>query len=192
LLHTIIGKKFREQKKNQYSYNMPHSYHFGKPDAVEFIKKHTSLESKILDVGPGVGTYADLLKPFGYHMDCLEIYDGYVQAYDLKSKYKNCIVGDIVTYDVSEYDFVIIGDVLEHLSVEDAKSVLEKCKGSLVAVPYNCPQSGVDFQHNGMRLVNPFEEHKQADLTPQIIFQRYPQLNLIWSNHLYGYYSNLQ
>ena len=65
---------------------MPHSYHFGKTEAIDFIKKNTTKDSKILDVGPGVGTYADLLNEFGYHMDCLEIYDGYVVAYDLKNK----------------------------------------------------------------------------------------------------------
>ena len=44
---------------------MPHSYHYGKTEAIEFIQKYTTPESKILDVGPGVGTYADFLKPFG-------------------------------------------------------------------------------------------------------------------------------
>ena len=128
---------------------MPHSYSYGKIEAIEFIKKNTTIESKILDVGPGVGTYADYLNPFGYHIDGLEIYDGYVNAYNLKEKYKNIYVGNIVNYDVSEYDFVIIGDVLEHLTIEDSISVLKKCKNVLIAVPYLCPQGGVNFFHNG-------------------------------------------
>jgi hypothetical protein len=171
---------------------MPHSYHYGKPEAIEFIQKNTTPESKILDVGPGVGTYADLLNPFGYSMDCLEIYDGYVNAYNLKEKYKNIYVGDIVDYDVSEYDFVIIGDVLEHLTIEDSIKVLNKCKNVIVAVPYICPQGGVDFYHNAHHLVNPYEEHKQADLTPLVMLTRYSDLGLVWSNHLYGYYSNIK
>lgn len=170
---------------------MPYSYHFGKPDAVEFIRKYATPESKILDVGPGVGTYADLLNPYGYLMDALEIYEGYVKAYELDKKYKEIFVDNIVHFDVSEYEFVIIGDVLEHLTVSDAEIVINKCKACLVAVPYNCPQSGVDFTDKGYHLVNPYEEHKQPDLTPQIIFQRYPQLNLVWSNTLYGYYSKI-
>jgi 2-polyprenyl-3-methyl-5-hydroxy-6-metoxy-1,4-benzoquinol methylase len=68
---------------------MPYSYPCGKPDAIEFICKNTTTESKILDVGPGVGTYADLLKSYGYSIDALEIYEGYVEAYDLKKKYRN-------------------------------------------------------------------------------------------------------
>ena len=171
---------------------MPHSYHFGKPDAFEFIKKNTTAESRILDVGPGVGTYADLLKPLGYSIDCLEIYDGYVEAYDLKSKYANVYVGDIVDFDTSQYDFVILGDVLEHLTIENSNTVLGKCKNVLVAVPYICPQGGVDFMYKDYHLVNPHEKHFQADLTPLVMLTRYPSLGLIWSNELYGYYSNIQ
>jgi len=171
---------------------MPYSYHFGKPDAIEFITKNTTKDSKILDVGPGVGTYADLLNPFGYSMDCLEIYDGYVDAYNLREKYKNVYVGSIVDFDVAEYDFVIIGDVLEHLTIEDSHSVLSRCKNALVAVPYICPQGGVDFMYEDFHLINPYEKHLQSDLTPLIMLTRYPMLGLIWSNELYGYYSNIQ
>ena len=171
---------------------MPYSYHFGKPEAISFVVKNTTTESKILDVGPGIGTYSDLLKPLGYDIDGLEIYDGYVDAYNLKEKYKNIYVGDIVNYDISEYDFVIIGDVLEHLSIEDALNVLSRCKNVIVAVPYLLPQGGVDFHHNGHHLINPYEEHKQPDLTPSIMLTRYPNLSLIWSNDLYGYYSNIK
>jgi SAM-dependent methyltransferase len=171
---------------------MPHSYHYGKSEAIEFIQKHTTPESKILDVGPGVGTYADYLKPLGYHIDGLEIYDGYVDAYNLKEKYKNIYIGDIVTYDISDYDFVIIGDVLEHLTIEDSHNVLSRCKNVLVAVPYICPQGGVDFYHNEHHLINPYEAHQQSDLTPLEMLTRYPDLGLVWSNHLYGYYSNIK
>ena len=171
---------------------MPHSYHFGKTEALEFFKKNVRTESKILDVGPGVGTYADYLKPFGYNIDGLEIYDGYVKAYNLSEKYKNIYVGNIVDYDVSNYDFVIIGDVLEHLTIEESNIVLNKCKNVLVAVPYLCPQGGVDFHYKEHHLVNPYEAHRQSDLTPLIMLTRYPQLGLVWSNHLYGYYSNIK
>lgn len=170
---------------------MPHSYHYGKVEAVEFIKKNTTATSKILDVGPGVGTYADLLKPFEYFIDGLEIYQGYIDAYNLKEKYKNIYVGNIVTFDVSDYDFVIIGDVLEHLTIEESNIVINKCKNVLVAVPYICPQGGVDFYHNEHHLINPHEAHKQPDLTPYIMLTRYPSLGLVWSNQLYGYYSNI-
>ena len=48
---------------------MPHSYSLGKPEAVDYILKNVSKKAKILDVGPGVGTYSDLLTPHGYVLD---------------------------------------------------------------------------------------------------------------------------
>lgn len=171
---------------------MPHSYHYGKKEAIDFIIQNTTKESKILDVGPGVGTYSDLLNPYEYKIDGLEIYDGYVQAYELDKKYKNIYIGNIVDWDVSQYDFIILGDVLEHLPIDDSKNVLDKCKNVLVAVPYLCPQGGVDFYYNEHHLINPYEKHHQSDLTPLIMLSRYPNLGLVWSNHLYGYYSNIK
>jgi len=172
---------------------MPYSYHYGKQEAIEFIAENTTSDSTILDVGPGVGTYADLLKKYNYkNIDAVEIYDGYVNAYNLNDKYRSVFVADIVDIDCSGYDFVILGDVLEHLTVENAHKVLSQCKNVLVAVPYICPQGGVDFDYNGHHLINPYEEHKQSDLTPLIMLTRYPDLGLVWSNHLYGYYSNIK
>jgi len=171
---------------------MPYSYDFGKPEAIDFILKNTTTESKILDVGAGIGTYSILLNPHGYSMDCLEIYKGYVEAYNLKEKYKNVYIGNVVDFDLSDYDFVIIGDVLEHLSIEDANIVLKKCKNVIVAVPYMLAQDGVDFVENGFHLVNEYERHLQEDLNPSIMESRYPMLELVWNNELYGYYSNIK
>ena len=173
---------------------MPYSYHYGKTEAIEFIIKNITSDSTILDVGPGVGTYADLFKEHKINnsVDAVEIYDRYVEAYGLKDKYRNVFVDDIVDFDCSNYDFVILGDVLEHLTIENANKVLNKCKNVLVAVPYICPQGGVDFETNGYHLINPYEEHKQSDLTPLVMLTRYPDLGLVWSNHLYGYYSNIK
>ena len=103
---------------------MPHSYSLGKPEAVDYILKNVSKKAKILDVGPGVGTY----------------------------------------------------------------TLLGRIGRCLVAVPYLCPQSGVEFEHEGIKLVNPHEEHKQADLTPENMLTRYPALKELWRDEQYGYY----
>ena len=167
---------------------MPHSYSFGKPEAVDYIVNNVEKTAKILDVGPGVGTYSDLLTPHEYVLDCVEIYMGYIKAYDLHDKYRLVFCDDIRTFDVSLYDFVILGDVLEHLDKEDAQTVLKRMPHCLVAVPYLCPQSGVEFEHEGMSLSNPHEEHKQADLTPENMLTRYPELKELWKDEQYGYY----
>lgn len=167
---------------------MPHSYSLGKPEAVDYILKNVNKKSKILDVGPGVGTYSNLLRPYGYLLDCVEIYMGYIKAYDLHEKYRLVFCDDIMTFNTSRYDFIILGDVLEHLEKKDAQVLLDRIGWCLVAVPYLCPQSGVEFEHEGIKLVNPHEEHKQADLTPENMLIRYPELKELWRDEQYGYY----
>lgn len=171
---------------------MPFSYAYGKDAIARFFVDHIPRDCRILDVGPGVGTYADLLTPHGYTLDAIEICGAYVQAYGLGEKYHRIVIGDVRALSLHEYDVVILGDVLEHLSVADAYGVLSRCRVAVVAVPYLLPQSSVTMELNGATVVNPHEEHKQDDLSPLVMAIRYPALGMIWSNHCYGYFSNLR
>lgn len=165
---------------------MPYSHSFFKQDVKVFFEKTLSLDSKILDVGPGLGTYSNLLKPLGFKLDCLEIFAPYILEYDLISKYENVIEGDIRDFDFSNYDFIIMGDVLEHLSIEDSQKILNKIKDNnqecLIAVPYLCEQ--------GIMEDNEHETHLQPELTPELVIKQYPQLDLLVRNEYYGYYIN--
>ena len=163
---------------------MPESYKFFKEEVKNYLINNVSLSSKILDVGPGVGTYSELIRNFGYKIDCVEIWEPYVETYNLKEKYDNVFVGDIMDFDISNYDFIILGDVLEHLPKEQGMSLIQRIhklgKQCLVAVPYQMEQG----EHNG----NIYETHHQSDLTIQLMTERYPELTMIYSNHYYGYY----
>jgi predicted TPR repeat methyltransferase len=165
---------------------MPYSYSIYKTDVKEHFSKHIPSNTKILDVGPGAGTYSDLLRDLGYKIDCLEIFEPYIHQFDLNFKYENVIIGDITNFDFTLYDYIIMGDVLEHLTTEDAKIFIDKVnltnKKCLVAVPYNYEQG----EHFG----NIYETHLQPDLTPINVLERYPSLKLIFGNELYGYYIN--
>lgn len=165
---------------------MPYSHAFFKQDVKVFFDKTVSRDVKILDVGPGMGTYSLLLNPLGFKLDCLEIFEPYISKYNLNEKYQKVIVGDICNFDFSEYDFIILGDVLEHLTVEDSTKILNKIisenKGCLVAVPYLCEQGTMEE--------NEHETHLQPELTPQLVIQQYPQLDLLVKNQYYGYYIN--
>ena len=46
----------------------------------------------------------------------------------------------------------------------------------------------MEVEHEGMKLSNPYEEHLQADLTPENMLTRYPSLKEIWTDSQYGYY----
>jgi hypothetical protein len=141
---------------------MPNSYKYFKKEIKEYFKENIPSTKRILDVGPGEGTYSNLLRELGYKMDCVEIHSPYISTYNLKDKYDKVFLGDIVSQDISNYDFIILGDVLEHISEVDAKNLITKIvnqgKECLVSIPYLMPQDGIDD--------NDYEKHLQEDLTP--------------------------
>ena len=165
---------------------MPYSYPEYKNEIKLHFKKCIPKNTKILDVGPGAGVYSDLLRELNYKIDCLEIWKPYISQFNLHQKYDNVILGDIRNFDFSSYDYIIMGDVLEHLTIEDATLFLDKVNNlnikCLVAVPYNYEQG----EYEG----NVYESHLQPDLTSENVLTRYPSLNLLYGNHFYGYYIN--
>lgn len=168
---------------------MPTSYPLYKDSVRNWFLNHVPLDAKILDVGAGCGTYSDLLSGYGYKMHAVEIWEPYIKQYDLNNKY-SCVYKENILkmpFDLLDtYDFFILGDVLEHLSVEDAQWLMNflKIKGKryLVAVPYIMEQG----EYEG----NIYETHLQPDLTPDLMKQRYPSLELLYGNNFYGYYIN--
>jgi len=165
---------------------MPHSYSFFKQEVKQWFINNVPTGTKILDVGPGEGTYADLLDGLGYEMHAVEIYEPYVDRFYLRSKYKKVDVNDVMNFmpTLGAYDFVILGDVLEHLTEADAKILIQDIKdrkmGCLVAVPYMMEQG----EWEG----NIHETHHQPDLTQDNVLERYPDLELLYANEYYGYY----
>lgn len=160
---------------------MPYSYGDYKNEVIHHIIEHTSEYSKILDVGPGAGTYGSSLK----HLDIegLEIYPPYIEMFKLEEIYKKIHIGDIRNFDIEPFDYIILGDVLEHLTVEESHLVLEKMKDKkvMVAVPYLFEQ--------GEEMGNIYETHHQPDLTHELMIERYG-LNPLYRNERYGYYTN--
>ena len=165
---------------------MPYSYNDFKIQIRFFFQKRIPKRTKILDVGPGAGTYWKLLGDLEYRMDCLEIYEPYIEMFNLSKKYDNVYLGNILEFDISKYDCIILGDILEHINSKDAKKLVTKIhnlnKKCLVAVPYEMEQG----EYEG----NVYETHLQPDLTPEIMLERYPELKLLIGNERYGYYIN--
>jgi len=165
---------------------MPYSYTLFKEEVKLHFFKNVVPRVKILDVGPGCGTYSHLLRERFEDMDALEIFEPYVEAFDLRKKYNNVIIGDIRNFDFSSYEYIIMGDVLEHLSVEDAQAIVKKIEEldilCLIAVPYKYEQ--------GTYMDNVHETHLQPDLTPELFAERYPTFKLLIGDDKYGYYVN--
>lgn len=168
---------------------MPTSYPLYKDSVRNWFLENVPFNTRIMDVGAGCGTYSQLLRGYGYKMDAIEIWEPYIEKYDLKSKYDQVWNWDFINMPVGaydDYDFFIMGDILEHLSVDEGQWILSfltlKRKKFLVAVPYQMEQG----EHEG----NMYETHLQPDLTPEIMEERYPELELLYGNNFYGYYIN--
>lgn len=159
------------------------SWPVGKAEMREFLLPTLKPGDKICDMGPGGGSWFNLLGP-EYHWTGVEIW--HETAEYLKDIYNVVYELDLRKFDYPEdYDLVIFGDVLEHLAVPDAQAALNKARqhsnAIVVAVPYKLKQ--------GPAYGNMAEMHLQDDLTPEIFNQRYPGFTLIRNEaNRYGYY----
>lgn len=164
-----------------------YSYSWGKPEITDYLLNKLRPNASILDVGAGSGTYRDLLG-HDFKWSAVEIWKD--TADFLIGKYDNVYNTDIRNFEYKEnYGLIIFGDILEHLSVEDAQSVIEKAKqhsdSIMVAIPYQMEQGSL---HG-----NEAEKHLQPDLTHEIFNERYSDFVLVhqvsYSDRpIYGYY----
>lgn len=86
-------------------------------------------KDRVLDIGAGCGTYAKLLPDS--HVTGIEIWEPYVERFDLKNIYKELIIQDArtVDYDAFErFDVALAGDVLEHMTEDEAKELVAKLR----------------------------------------------------------------
>lgn len=126
----------------------------------------------VLDVGVGQGTYSDLIRNQVTAIDGIEVWEPYVEQFDLVSKYDALYVADarsklkefVGPYKV--FDLVIFGDVLEHMTEDEAKNLWDVAgmisRWGLISVPIvHYPQ--------GAEGGNPYEVHVQEHLTPEHI-----------------------
>lgn len=165
---------------------MPGSYGRFKREVARHIAGVIGDGMRVVDVGAGAGIWADLL---GHgRLDAIEVHAPYVERFGLRSKYREVIVADARALDLRalHYDFVIAGDVLEHMTVEGAQTFVRRLTEAgmqiLVAVPYLSPQEPT--------YGNEHERHLQDDLTPEVMAERYPELRLLIGDENYGYWTN--
>lgn len=157
------------------------SYSVGKQEISDWVRKHFKNDATILDVGACDGVWKRFLPEYK-NMDALEVFGlNFAQLTDYREKY----LADIRDFEYDWYDLIVFGDIIEHLPVKDAQSVLNyawgRCLDLIIAVPWLYPQ--------GELYGNPYEIHIQDDLTPEIFAQRYPDYELLLdTGYNYCYY----
>jgi len=142
-------------------------------------EKYPDRETHILDVGAGHGKYGRLLSGRLYKsIDGVEIWPAHAEMLRKSSSYSKIYEEDVRTLEFKGYyDVILMGDILEHMTVEDGQKLLSKlqkiCKEIIVIVPYEYPQHEL--------YGNKFEIHLQPDLTLTNVPERYPQLYVLFS-----------
>jgi hypothetical protein len=136
---------------------MPYSSHEGKDLVKDFFKYHKYMT--MLDIGPGAGTYADLLKDNVSYGTAIEVFSPYVEQFNLRDKYREVILCDVRYLDWNTImwpDVTILGDVLEHMHYDEAKAVLANAVSKSCYVVVSLP---IIEYPQGAEMGNIHEEH---------------------------------
>lgn len=146
----------------------------------DYVLTHYGVNDQLLDVGAGQGKYRILLRTYP-NVDACEIWEPTVESEGLRDVYRSVYVGDVLNLTASSdwssysYNLVIMGDVLEHMTVDDARLVLRRVLDGgadvIVVVPYAYPQDAEDG--------NEYQRHIQDQLTPELMATTYPDLELV-------------
>lgn len=151
----------------------------------DFLINRYPHDTTILDVGPYDGRWSDDLRSCFPNIDAVEVFEPYIEQYNLKEKYNEIFISDIREFNFTKkYGIIILGDVLEHMPIGDAQSLIEKlkqnCEILLIIIPYEYPQDEYDR--------NKYQIHYQEDLTDEVFMQRYPGFKLVVKDQVRGAY----
>lgn len=159
------------------------SYEMGKDGVRDWILRNVKKGATCLDVGACDGNYSRVLGDY-LIMDAIEVYEPNVERNRLTEKYRKVFVADIRGFKYKKYKVVVFGDVIEHMSVEEAQECLEYAKKHsdiiIAAVPFKYKQGPI--------YGNPYERHVQDDLTDELFMKRYPGFERLFIYPQYGYY----
>jgi glycosyltransferase involved in cell wall biosynthesis len=159
---------------------MPYSSASGKAWSNRMIRRLMAncRNPSILDVGAGSGTYSDNLRNRlpGVRFVAVEIWKDYIQQFQLDRKYDQVLNCDIREWVPEEmFGIAICGDVLEHMSKQEAVDTYKKLQRSsefivlsIPIVPY--PQG----EYNG----NPYERHVKDDWSHREVIESFPNIGI--------------
>lgn len=139
------------------------------------LNKVAKLQPKtVLDIGAGSGTYAKLLRPYiDARFVAIEIFEPYIDTYKLNELYDEVWREDVRKYTSLQADLIIFGDVLEHMTQEEAVKVWNVaragCSSAIISVPIVHYPQGEWFD-------NPYEVHVVDDWDNIKIWQTFEGL----------------
>jgi hypothetical protein len=127
----------------------------------------------VLDVGAGQGTYLNLIREgLGAEVivNAVEVWQPYIDQFDLLNRYDKLFAMDVRDMTNFKYDLVILGDILEHMSEDDAVGLWEKiskqAKYAMISIP-------IIHYHQDAINGNPYEIHVEEDWTMERVLEKF-------------------
>lgn len=90
-------------------------------DYVDSLKPKT-----VLDIGAGVGTYSIMCYRPGQYWVALEVFEPYVEMFNLHGKYDEVWIDDAREAVYHDFELIIAADMLEHMKKQEAKDLVNK------------------------------------------------------------------
>ena len=165
---------------------MSYSLQSGKSQILAWFQLNENQINTVVDIGPGSGTYIKLIKETaGCCLQArwigIEIWRPYIQQFHLEARYDSIINADVKTVDWQQLpsSVVIAGDVLEHMTKDDAvvlvDRILSVTKTLIVSIPIRLmPQDEHAYE-------NPYEAHIKDDWSHEEVMDT-------WGHHIYETY----
>jgi len=147
---------------------MSYSLKSGKAETLAWFQTNEASIKTVVDIGPGSGTYIKLIQEDARCcVDAtwigIEIWKPYIEEFRLENRYNQVLNQDVRTVDwtVLNPDVVIAGDVLEHMTKQDAVTlvdrILQVTKMLIVSIPIR------HMTQNEHAYPNPHEAHIKDD-----------------------------
>ncbi|WP_460603267.1 class I SAM-dependent methyltransferase [Jatrophihabitans fulvus] len=143
----------------------------------------------VLDIGPGVGTYAKLFADLPVHMTGLEVWEPYVTTYRLHDYYDEILLGDVRTAELPPADVVVLGDVVEHMTRAEGLAVWDRC----AAVARRAVYLSIPIVHYPQHEIegNPYEVHVEEDWSHAEVLATFAGVGEWWQGDVVGVYERL-
>ena len=137
---------------------MPFSSENGKHAIAEWVEKHKREIADVIDFGAGSGNYGKMLLEIepAFHVTAVEIFETYIDKFNLYALYDKVICGDMRKIELPEADLAICGDVLEHCAKNDAVEFLHRIEAKYTHVIVSIP---IGTYLQGPVFGNVFEKH---------------------------------